>query len=395
MDIQFKQLESGVALPTLYSYDSKKKTRCWDVHTDNDTIVISYGLVHGKKATQSYKAKPKNVGKSNETTAAQQAINEAVSRWTEQVEREDYHMDIEQSGKQLRPMLARDYTKVGHQVDWSKGWCVQPKLDGLRLVYGKRYNNSLGWEFLSRKGETYRVDHLTEELTRYATIIQEMGYDLRGVDGEIYVHGMPLNEINSRAKKYQRGLTEELEYHIFDLVMDEVDFGDRWIIIRTAFEIYENKYGEYPKLLKRVGLHNCTDELDMKEYHKEYAAHGYEGIMLRNYKSLYHMADRPACLYKYKEFQEAEFKIIDVWEDNNGNAMFRCANPNGHGDAYQVFDCTPKRTHKERKKILQEKSLYIGKWLTVKFQAWTEYGVPEFPVGLELRECNDNGEPIY
>ncbi|MCP3672075.1 MAG: hypothetical protein GY814_16895, partial [Gammaproteobacteria bacterium] len=51
------------------------------------------------------------------------------AKWTKQVEREDYHWDVDLSGNQLRPQLALDYTKVGHRVRWGNV-VGQPKLDG-------------------------------------------------------------------------------------------------------------------------------------------------------------------------------------------------------------------------------------------------------------------------
>ena len=129
-----------MSLPTLYQRDSKGKERQWSVHTEGAEVVVQYGLVGGKIAEKRTTSKAKNVGKANETTPEQQALLEAKSKWTKQIEREDYHEDIDKAGLQLRPMSARDYTKVGHQVDWDKGrWLLQPKLDGLRLVYGWRH----------------------------------------------------------------------------------------------------------------------------------------------------------------------------------------------------------------------------------------------------------------
>jgi hypothetical protein len=44
--------------------------------------------------------------------------------------------------------------------------------------------------------------------------------------------------------------------------------------------------------------------------------------------------------------------------------------------------------------MVKDPEKYVGQWLTVKFQAWTAHNVPEFPVGLNIRECDDGGNPI-
>ena len=126
--------------PTLYKYDSKGKVRQWDVTTDGDKVIVSHGVKDGKKVEQTTVCKPKNIGKRNETTAEEQAVLEAKSKWTKQIEREDYHEILELSGQQVRPMLALDYLKVPHRVNWDEV-VAQPKLDGLRLVSGHRYRD--------------------------------------------------------------------------------------------------------------------------------------------------------------------------------------------------------------------------------------------------------------
>ena len=95
-------------------------------------------MVDGKKQSKTTKTKSKNIGKSNETSPEEQAILEAKAKWVKQIEREDYNEVPENSGKQLRPMLALDYRKVPHRVNWENA-CSQPKLDGLRLTAGTRW----------------------------------------------------------------------------------------------------------------------------------------------------------------------------------------------------------------------------------------------------------------
>lgn len=377
-----------MSLPKLFIKDSKGKPREWSVSTDGAAVVVQHGLVGGKIVTKKTISKAKNIGKKNETTPEEQALLEAEAKWRKQIDREDYNEDIELAGLQLRPMLARDYTKVGHQVDWeSANWLVQPKLDGLRLVYGWRYEGDGEPELLTRKGEVYIVKHIQEQGDKLLEIIREMGVEIRGLDGELYLHGMPLNEINSRAKKYEEGETERLEYHLFDLVDDVLSFSARYNLLRDALTQYQARYGDNSFCLVPTFL--CSDEEDMKKKHGKFAVKGYEGIMIRSLTSSYGMAQRPDCLYKYKEFQDEEFRIKGVWEDKNGNAMFECVTEGG-----KEFNCTPKRTHEERHQMLEDAESYVGKWLKVKFQAWTEYGVPEFPVGLEIRDCDDEGNVL-
>ena len=259
-------------LTTLYIYDSKGRARQWSVTTDDDVILVTYGLVDGKKVTKRTKAKAKNIGKVNETTPAQQALLEAQSKWNFQIEREDYHENIELSALQLRPMLALDYNKVPHRVDWLQA-VSQPKLDGLRLVVGNRvaynsetrqpllYDDTAAFEMLTRKGETYHVPHMIKPCDILIRRVNELVNNrCLALDGEAYLHGLPLQQITSRAKKYKKGLTEQLEFHIFDLVIPNMSFKDRHAVLIEA-----TKSCDYDKFtIKFVDY----DVIDTEEYMK-------------------------------------------------------------------------------------------------------------------------------
>ncbi len=384
--------------PTLFIRDSKGKERQWTVWTEDANVIVEHGLVTGKKTQKKIVAKAKNIGKANETTPAEQALLEAQAKWTFQVQREDYHQNINMAGLQLRPMLALDYLKVPHRVRWDSA-VAQPKLDGLRLTAGNRYTDGREspFEMMTRKGETYSVPHMTDPCIELLGIVNSLcDGKCIALDGEAYIHGMPLQQITSRARKYQKGLTEELQYWLFDLIIPGMTFEDRYDLIHQS--------------LSQIGSNDLfnvvpVDKLDSDNINTLQGAYmelGYEGLMIRHADSEYGIASRSPDLFKYKQFFDDEFCIIDVWEDNNNNAMFtveirdgqklKC---NDHVSTERLtFDCTPKRTHDERKAMLANADDFIGKWITVKYQALTDDGKPQFPVGLAIRECDENGNPL-
>ena len=85
-------------LPILYKRDAKGRVRQWSVEAMHGNVHVSHGLQDGKLVMQPTSCKPKNVGKSNETTAVKQAALEAAAKHRIQIEREDYHEDVELSG---------------------------------------------------------------------------------------------------------------------------------------------------------------------------------------------------------------------------------------------------------------------------------------------------------
>lgn len=409
-------IENGVQFPVLYTRDKKGKARGWTIWTEGDKMITEYGLVTGKKTRQERTAKPMNVGKSNETTAESQAILEAESKWLAQRDRKDYNEDIDKAGKQIRPMLAEDYHKTGaRHVDFTSH-VVQPKLDGLRLVYGPRWREDdemnpgpHPYELISREGEVYNTPHIEQFAKPFLDFIKSRYPDCWALDGEIYLHGLPLETIVSYARKYKQGETETLEYHLFDLVMPERPFREREQILREMMLEFDTMHEDsgIGSVMFIVDSEVVNSEDEMLALQGGYVGMGFEGTMVRNAEAVYEVAHRSKSLHKYKDHDEKEFKIIDVWEDQNGNAMFHCALDDVSevveesnavtvtDEGVVVFGCTPKRTHEERKKMLTEPEKYIGKWVTVKHFGRTMENVPKFPVGLNLRECDEQGNPIY
>ena len=126
--------------PTLYAKASNGKTKEWTIKVvengdDDPEIVVNHGYV-GATIKEDRKAirAGKNIGRSNETSKLQQAINEAESKFTKKQDG-NYVEDINQAVPNLLPMLAHPYTKRGHNIVWP---CyVQPKLDGVRCLAKK------------------------------------------------------------------------------------------------------------------------------------------------------------------------------------------------------------------------------------------------------------------
>jgi len=369
---------------TLYSTDSKGKIRQWSITTSGDTYTVKHGVKEGKLQTKDTKCKAKNVGKANATTPEEQAILEAQAKWTFQVNRDDYHWDVKRANRQIRPMLAMDYLKVPHRVNWEQT-IAQPKLDGVRLTYGRRYRDVSGHEAMTRKGENYLLDHLIDPTTKLLAIVNRLCNDnCLALDGEAYIHGMSLQNIMRLVKKYRPGETENIQYYLFDLVLPGYTFIERYDILQAALALYKPN-----DVFQLVPCEVITSEEEMKALHGKYTEQGYEGLMIRHARSDYGLAKRSPDLFKYKHFLDDEAMIIDVWKDTNGNAMFTVRQKNGN-----LCKVTPKRTHTERKHILTIKDQYIDQWITCKFQTYTDEAIMQFPIGLALRKCDDQGNPI-
>ena len=178
--------------PTLYHIDENDNIRVWWMEQEGDKYRTVSGVENGQMVTSEWKfAKPKNVGRSNATTAEEQAASEIQSQYTKKRDRK-YHDSKETIGegsKIIEPMLADKYK------GWDKSWSyvyVQPKLDGMRCI-ATRYG------LFSRQGKRIvSVPHIFSSLMRMFDIYPDAIFD-----GELYNHDLRdnFNELISITKK--------------------------------------------------------------------------------------------------------------------------------------------------------------------------------------------------
>ena len=341
---------SGIALYKLANKGTQ--TRTWKAaHVGDGIINVEHGVLNGKMQTEITRCAGKNIGRSNETTAEQQAEQEVIALYTKKLNRDNYKYNLADSDALLEPMLALDYSKVPHRVpDGVKLW-RSPKLDGNRAVWRPDFG------LQSRKGLSYNVPHILEALTDCDITL----------DGEFYLHGVPLNRITSATKKHNE-LTDMLEFHVFDVVSDETDFAKRYETCKNAVSAINSPF---VKLVEQVV---CT-KADIKQAHDYYVQQGFEGVMIR-VDGFPYENKRSASLFKYKEFLESEFLITDVKLDKDGGAVLTCGS----------FDVRCRGTDDYRLYQAQNPDLFIGKQLTVRYFSITEFGEPQFPVGVVVRD---------
>lgn len=345
---------------TLYGLNKAGGHKVWSIHTDGSNLVIEHGQLDGKLQVKTEVISGKNIGRSNETSPEQQAELEALSRINKQKDK-GYREDKEELVElPLLPMLAADYLKQGHRIKYP---CyASAKLDGVRCL---AIRTEEGVQLKSRGGKFYNVLHIQEQL-----MCMQVG---EVWDGELYKHGLFLEEIVSAVKKTNPN-TALLQFVVFDFV-NEQPFNER--LEGVGFVTDEN----LPSVIALQYI-KVNNDADMKAQHKIMVGKGYEGIMLRNAKGVYESGKRSADLQKFKTFLDEEFEIVAVGTDKNDNAVLK------------VFDTLSGETFnvcygdfEQRKHQLENWREYVGKMLTVKYQTrYKDSKLPQFPTGVCIRD---------
>ena len=356
-------------LSTLYKKTAKGATQTWRVAVDGNKITVYHGQLGGKIQETVTICSGKNLGKANETSPEQQAQREAAALWLKQIQRRGYTEDSTLSNIEFRPMLALDYTKVGHRIDWNDSVYVQAKLDGLRCYYD-------GENLYSRTGKVYDVPHIKESLK---------SFDTKGciLDGELYVHELPLNQINSCVNKHNDN-TLKVRYYIFDVYKEGYTFSERYDYLTEEYgKWFDLSSDEDKERIVLLPSHKTKkDKLD--KVLDILIENGFEGVMLRQGAGMYTPGKRSKDLMKYKRFKDSDYKIIDVNEDKDGCGVLVCVNENG-----SEFNVRCSFPDEERRELFVNKSKYKGMYVTVKYQEISEYGIPIFPVGVAILKKGD------
>jgi DNA ligase-1 len=339
---------------TIYKKDSKGKLRFLRAFSNKGELVQFSGVV-GSENTVEHRSncKPKNVGKSNETSAEEQAVYEAERKLTNKMS-EGYFEKIEdaESTQVILPMLAKDYKKESHKIVYP---CyVQPKLDGMRALYNQGYISS-------RKGKDIEtMMHIVDDVANSTHAI---------LDGELYAHGKTFQENMRLIKKFRPG-SEDVVYHVYDIIMD-APFEKRYEALREI--IGEDVYNT----VQRVETYIVPNEEAMLRFHAHFIEQGYEGTIVRHSDAGYAINKRDSQLLKYKDFIDEAYQVVKILpsDKNPSHAVIHCALPDG-----RTFGCGMKFSHEEREEILANPEKYLGLTAEVRFFEYSDDGIPRFPV---------------
>ncbi len=344
-------------MTTLYKIDSKGKKRFLTISTEGSDLIQESGLIDGKSITHRKTCSGKNIGKSNETSPARQAISEMESKITEKLT-EGYSKTLEEliTNDTVLPMLAKEYGKEKKKVDWNTAY-VQRKYDGMRCL-------KTGDKLISRTNKVIdTVPHIMNLLPGL----------LNTFDGELYAHGLNFQENMRLIKKYRPGQTESVKYHVYDLVIPDMPFSQRYALLQFAAKDIEH--------IEIVETFKVNSEEELIQYHQQFLSEGYEGTMLRWGTEGYKVNGRSSNLLKYKDFQDIQLIIEDIEPAESrpewGVPVFSI---NG-----KKFRAGMKFSHEERKEILTNKQDYIGTMAEIRYFEKSEDGIPRFPVMVGIR----------
>ncbi len=355
----------------IFKRDSTGKTRTWQYEVDGPQYRTIAGLFGGNLVTSAWTVtEPKNIGRSNETTAEAQALAEAQAEEKKKLDRE-YRRTVEElDAVPISPMLAKDFSK---EKAVSFPIYSQPKLDGIRALVSR--HGAFSREYQRHQN----VEHILEALAPVFAAHPDLV-----LDGELYNHDHRdnFNAITSIVRR-EASTDEEraearavIQFHCYDIV-SEKPFAARAESVHAMFGA-----GAIPSVVA-VPTRSAVSAEELDALYGEYLQAGYEGQMVRR-NGPYEADKRSKTLLKRKEFVTTEFSLLRV-EEGSGNwagyakrAVFALADGREVGAGIrgdQAFT---------RKLLADAQTWGDRRQVTIRHFAPTPDGIPRFPVAIDF-----------
>ena len=364
--------------PTLYGKDSSGGLKLWEVFTQNEVIVVRHGKLNGKIQEKRTTAVPMNVGRSNATTASEQADTEALAKWTKQ-KKKGYFEDKEEAlGFVTRtPMKAQNFNDYSHKVKYP---CyIQPKLNGQRMLIDSEGNCQ------SKQGESIELPEPWKEDIKK---LVESGLMKDGIDGEIFSGhvkqgGLSLQQIISAFRKPNEN-TQRLFFALYDVCSDGTQE-------ERVLDMIKIKGLNLSCILGNIETIFIETPEGADAWYAEWLEQGAEGMVYRNLDGKYEYGKRSYNLIKRKPRLDAEAKVVGCVPDKNNAGLLSCVLQNGvEFKCLMRVDSHPDIDYRK----FDNANTLLGTFITFEYEELSDDGVPTKPVGVGLRKMNENWEPL-
>ena len=232
---------------------------------------------------------------------------------------------------------------------------MSEKLDGIRGYW-------TGKKLISRSGKAFAVPKwFIKDFPPFE------------IDGELWIRRGDFEHISSIVNKHtpHEGW-REITYNIFEVPHQKGGLLMRLEVLKKWLQKYPNTF------IKIIPQHSCKGSQHLKSELKRVEKLGAEGLVVRNPSTLY-IEQRTSQALKVKSFQDDECVVTGYTQ---GHGKFKglvgsliCA---WQGKVLKIGSGL---SIEERKK-----PPLLGESITFKYNGFTRYGKPRFPVFLRIRK---------
>lgn len=280
----------------------------------------------------------------------------------------------------LLPMLAKTFDNTNNKIFNKTPIRIgQYKINGLRCIISAKRNNTdmfkpITLRFQSREGTYWNsLSNLEDYLLTVIPneFLNKMIDEDWELDGELYLPGYKVNEINHFVKDPKCKENKFIQYWCYDAIIDDTPQYRRLDILG---QVFENRTYEFTSLNNHLNnkerfiyINNYTieNEDDAVKHRNLFINLGFEGLILRDPDKEYQIGKRNSSMIKFKDVMEGSFKIIDIYPEgvSRNIPLFLCKNDINN----ETFEVHINGTLKDQEKYLYSKDKFIGKTLYITF----------------------------
>jgi ATP-dependent DNA ligase len=242
--------------------------------------------------------------------------------------------------------------------DFEKGVTLQRKYNGVRFIVFAE-NNIVKY---SRTGTDYAgQDHIAKEILAMLAAQPDTANTNPYFDGELYLHGKPLNWISGQARREEDN--ELLEYHIFDVFFPREKAAGHDMESRHRQEFLEKFFANasavpHPHVV-RVENFAVRSLSEIDQLTKRFLGEKYEGAIARKDDAGYRYSYNnyhSANIVKIKPKFDAEFRVVGFTQGTKGKdvgaIVWICEVPNPIDPNDRTFAVVPKDISYEMRRVL-------------------------------------------
>lgn len=397
----------------LYRRNNNGMPTVWwaSFNSDTNSISVFYGLVRGNIRKEVYTVTQKDGNKELESRYNEkikqgyQYLNEICDMQDRPPVEDENSLELfnflntylpkdlsNGNSNLLLPMLAKTYN--GNV--WKKVSCMygQYKINGLRCIITAYTQNDMfkpiRLRFQSREGIIWNtLENLSDYLLSIipANIIRDMIDGYVALDGEIYLPGYTINQINHFVKDANCVENKLLQFWCYDIMMEGNQAHRnmyRYHIKKpTSFNSIKEHYNNKERL---IILHNkyITNDNEAIDARNHFINLGFEGLILRNAKTNYQYGRRRAnYMEKFKDAAEGDFIILDIYKEKKRDLpILLCKNDINN----EKFETRLSVSHIVQRIVLSESQSYIGR--TVHIEYGERSGVSRVPFHIKTVVIN-------
>lgn len=283
----------------------------------------------------------------------------------------------------LLPMLAKVYDNANNKLFKKTPYFIgQWKINGLRCFISADINscdmfNPVRLRFQSREGTYWNtLNNLEEYLLSVIDkqLLTKMIEEHYILDGELYLPGHSVNEIDHFVKNNKCYENKLLQFWCYDIAIDDTIQDKRisYLMQRQSDFVatFFDKYAHHNNTERFVVLPcwDVTNDAIATSSRNKSIELGFEGLIMRNPYAEYQYGKRNVSMIKYKKSTDGKFVIVDIYPEGikrSNIPLFLLQNDINNA----TFECHIGGTQDYQSTFLREdvKQNTIGKYMYVEY----------------------------